>query len=117
MCTLAGRCIGTIYAVEPNGDITHCDYFLGDPLYRWGNIMGQDFADIRRSLNMATVREARARSLDRMRECPHLSICQGGCPHEDYASFRHNPEHTANCCGMARLLDHIRARTARPARV
>jgi uncharacterized protein len=116
MCTLAGRCIGGIYAIEPNGDVTHCDFFLGDSRYRWGNITTQNFRDIRRSLNMATARAEREQALERMRGCQYFGVCQGGCPHEQYASLRHNPSHVDDCCGMAGVIRRIQEQSTAVAR-
>lgn len=116
VCTLAGRCIGTIYAIEPNGDVTHCDFFRGDPGYRWGNILVDDFATLRRSANLLRVRAERTEALARLRGCPHFAVCQGGCPHERYAAVRHDPDHRAQCCGMAGIIEHIRAGTGEDCR-
>jgi radical SAM protein with 4Fe4S-binding SPASM domain len=49
VCTLAGDCIGENYHIEPNGDVYHCDRYLGDPSYHVGNIVRDSFESIGRS--------------------------------------------------------------------
>ena len=109
VCTHGGDCFGNLFAVEPDGEVSHCSYFGGDPRYRWGNVRTSSFGQIRRSLNLAAVTRQRAAELDSMRACPERSTCLGGCPHELYAGRRHHPDHDETCCGMAPLIAHLRA--------
>ena len=37
-CELLGGCLGSYYAVEVDGDIAHCDKFVGDDRYVLGNV-------------------------------------------------------------------------------
>ena len=46
LCTLAGGCFGRYFAVEPNGDVAHCDLFVGDGRYTLGNVMEQSFTQL-----------------------------------------------------------------------
>lgn len=109
-CTLNGRCFGEFFLVEPDGRLAHCDLFLGDPRYDLGNVMGQDFAAVRRSAKLLALSAENAAALEEMRNCPAFSICNGWCPHSRYISQRHNSMHTDNCCGLRSLIDHIRSR-------
>ncbi len=113
-CTLAGGCLGYYYLIEPNGEVAHCDLFLGDPRYTLGNILRDDFATIRASARMRELREENERALSRMRGCPEFKVCNGWCPHERYLSVRHNPNHRADCCGLRELIAHIRAHPPGP---
>ncbi|MFI9722957.1 radical SAM protein [Streptomyces sp. NPDC052396] len=108
-CTYGGDCFGNLYTVEPNGDVNHCCYLVGDPQYRWGNIMRQDFSAIRQSPNMNAVVAARAREEGELQQCPEVSVCRGGCPMEMYMSARHDPEPLTACCGQADFIRHVRA--------
>jgi uncharacterized protein len=110
VCTLAGGCLGVYFLVEPNGDVAHCDLFLGDDRYTFGNICRQDFGEFRRSANMLALEEENRQSLDAMRGCPEFVVCNGWCPHQRYLSVRHNLHHRQDCCGLRRLIEHIRAR-------
>jgi uncharacterized protein len=116
MCTLAGGCLGHYYLIEPNGEIAHCDLFLGDPRYTFGNVLTHSFADIRKSDALQQLQIENASALNRMRRCPDFQVCQGWCPHERYMSQRHNPHHSADCCGLSTLIDYIRDRELEPTR-
>jgi uncharacterized protein len=107
-CTLAGDCLGRYYLVEPNGDIAHCDLFLGDASYSLGNITSQKFTQIRQSGNLTKLIQERKGALDLMRKCPDFQVCNGWCPHERYLSRRHNPDHSDTCCGLSDLITRVR---------
>ena len=110
-CLFAGGCLTNYYMVEPNGDVSHCDEFVGDPAYTLGNVCSQrDFSSFRASRTMATLQEGNAQSLLSMQMCEEFQICNGWCPHERYVSRRHNLQHSDRCCGLRELIQHIRAR-------
>lgn len=109
-CTLAGGCLGTYFVVEPNGDMAHCDLFLGDPGYDVGNIMRDSFTAIKNSINLQRLKEQNEHALSQMRGCPEFEVCNGWCPHERYLSVRHNPAHRSDCCGLRDLISHIKTR-------
>jgi uncharacterized protein len=109
-CTLAGGCLGKYYLIEPNGDVAHCDLFLGDARYTLGNILTHDFAALRGGAPLRALQAENERALDAMRACPDFALCNGWCPHERYLSARHNPMHEAGCCGLRDLIAHIRRR-------
>ncbi|MGY5133804.1 radical SAM protein [Streptomyces nigrescens] len=108
-CTLSGDCFGHLYTVEANGDVNHCCYLLGDPRYRWGNIMRQDFPAIRRSHGMTTIAAENTDEKATLQGCPEVGVCRGGCPMERYMSARHDPEPVSGCCGQAEFISHVRA--------
>jgi uncharacterized protein len=110
-CTLGGGCLGHYYLIEPNGEVAHCDLFLGDARYTLGNVLTDDFAAIRQSANLRQLQGENERALAAMRGCPEFGVCQGWCPHERYISRRHNPHHRADCCGLRELIEHVRARS------
>ena len=111
LCTLAGNCLGKYYVVEPNGDVAHCDLFVGDSRYTVGSVLHQSFAEMRSSANLQALQVEREQALDAMRTCPEFGVCQGWCPHERYLSVRHDPGHDDGCCGLRDLIAHIRSRS------
>ena len=116
LCTLAGGCLGRYYAVEPNGDLAHCDVFVGDGRYTLGNVTHDSFADVRERDALQALRAENEAALQAMRACPSFAVCNGACPHERYLAVRHDPAHRAECCGWRTLIDHVRAHErARPA--
>ena len=109
-CTLAGGCFGTYYMVEPNGDVAHCDLFVGDDRYLVGNVLNDDFSVMRESPRMTSLRADNDQQLNRMHGCPDFQVCGGWCPHERYLSVRHDPDHREDCCGLRPLIEHVRER-------
>ena len=107
-CTLAGACLGRYFLIEPNGEIAHCDLFLGDDRYTLGNVMTHRFSDLEQSPTLQTLRLERESDLNQMRGCADFDLCQGWCPHEHYLSVRHSPAHSPSCCGLSDLIRHIR---------
>ena len=107
-CTLSGACLGLVYRIEPNGDVFHCDYFGVEPEYRWGSVLTDSFADLRRSstLKEALRREKRAKS--RLRSCEHFNVCHGWCPHVRATAERFDADHDPGCCGLEPLITHLR---------
>ena len=110
VCLFAGGCLGRYYMVEPNGDVTHCDLFVGDENYRLGNLLHDDFAAIGRSTKLVALQQQNAAALHAMRACPEFGVCNGWCPHERYTAAHHAPDYTSSCCGLRPLIEHIRTR-------
>ena len=107
-CTLRGGCFGHYYLINPNGDIAHCDLYLGDPHYNFGNLYNTDFHTIRNSDKLRQLKEDNDKEIKMMQQCKEFEVCNGWCPHERYLSIRHNPNYNANCCGLYDLITHIR---------
>jgi uncharacterized protein len=107
-CQLRGDCLGDYFIVEPDGEVAHCDLFLGDPAYRLGNVRDATFAMMRAGEAMAALRRKRAAELAAMAGCPEFGVCNGWCPHETYLSQRHDPMHRSGCCGLDGLIRHVR---------
>jgi len=110
-CTMEGDCLGRYFIIEPNGEASHCDLFLGDSAYSFGNVLLLSFTEMIQSEKMARLKQANDHAVSTMREhCPEFKTCMGGCPHDRYISYRHNPAHSESCCGQYGLISHIRSR-------
>jgi uncharacterized protein len=107
LCVFAGGCFGGYLTVEPTGDVSACDKYIGDPAYRFGNVLNTTLAEIQTSTEMKALRAKNEEAADRMRECPWFSICQGGCPHDRYTGERLIPGFDGRCCGFAPLLSDM----------
>lgn len=110
VCTLAGHCLGQYYHVEANGDLYHCDKYLGDPAYNVGNIMHDSFQEIRGSAKMEALITAEEQHLQSLSRCASFNVCHGGCPHDRYIAAKYSPEYDGTCCGIHELISHIRDR-------
>jgi uncharacterized protein len=108
VCTLAGNCLGGNYHIEAEGDVYHCDKYLGDQNYHLGNILVDDFDDIARSGKFRTLAENEKHNLAKLSACEFFDICNGGCPHDRYIARKYLPNYTGECCGQSRLIAHIK---------
>jgi uncharacterized protein len=109
-CTLAGHCLGRYYMVEPDGDVAHCDVFVGDKRYVLGNVSDiRDFSAFHANPHLAALRAENTDALAAMRHCAEFGVCNGWCPHQRYLSVRHDPDHVSDCCGLREAIAHIRA--------
>lgn len=76
-CGMAGIC-GMQHVVEADGSVYPCDFYVLDG-YRLGNLCTDSLEEInRRREALGFVQQSRA--VDRAcRDCPHFSLCRGGC--------------------------------------
>jgi uncharacterized protein len=107
ICVFAGDCFGTYLTVEPTGEVSACDKYIGDDGYRFGDVLTTGLAGSQLSERLAAVREENRRAVERMRECRWFEVCHGGCPHDRYTGERRLPGHDGRCCGLAPLLDDM----------
>ncbi|MFJ5991454.1 radical SAM protein [Lentzea sp. NPDC092896] len=109
VCTLAGDCIGQYFHIEANGDVYHCDKYLGDLNYRVGNILTDDFDSIAHSAPVERLRKDESTNLHNLNDCPSFAICNGGCPHDRYVA-RRSGQKNITCCGLRDLIEYIQVR-------
>lgn len=108
VCTLAGGCLGENFHIDAEGEIHHCDKYVGDTGFHLGNILDTDFDSIRNGARMAGLIAAEKQRHARLKRCANYGICHGGCPHDRYIARRYDPGHDGTCCGQSGLIDHIR---------
>ncbi|SDD09517.1 uncharacterized protein SAMN05216337_1007173 [Bradyrhizobium brasilense] len=99
-CELQGHCVGSYFAIEPNGAVSHCDKFFGDERYVLGRI-DQPFEDVAEGAIARTLRASARKASQDKAGCQWWRYCRGWCPHEDYVARRHGS--AADCCGLAPL--------------
>ena len=107
ICTLAGDCLGQYFHVEPQGDLYHCDKFLGDPHYCVGNVMKDTFPEIRGSDHFLTLVAEERERIQKLKKCPWFELCHGGCPHDRYIAEKYLPGYDGTCCGQSELIKYI----------
>lgn len=108
LCTLAGDCIGSNYHIEAEGDVYHCDRFLGDENYHLGNVLTDTFESILESDKFLGLLEDERAGLDELSSCEYFDICNGGCPHDRYIAAKYVPGYAGECCGQGKLIAHIK---------
>lgn len=107
ICVFAGECFGTYLTVEPTGEVSACDKYIGDDTYRFGDVLATGLTGALLSDQLARVRDDNKRAVDRMRDCRWFRVCHGGCPHDRYTGERRLPGYDGRCCGLAPLLDEM----------
>ncbi len=112
ICVFAGECFGHYLTVEPTGEVSACDKYIGDSEYAFGQVLNGGLGAVQRSERLAAVREENRRAVDSMRACPRFAVCHGGCPHDRYGGERRLPGYDGRCCGLAPLLDDMAATLA-----
>lgn len=117
VCTLAGNCIGQYFLVEMNGDLYHCDKYLGDKDYHVGNILNNSFAEIKTSDSLINLAKNENLEIMNMQSCEFFGICNGGCPHDRYTMKKYLPSYNSECCGQNELIGYINERVSKEVNV
>ncbi|HWM89473.1 MAG TPA: radical SAM protein [Thermoanaerobaculia bacterium] len=103
-CVFGENCMGSIYTIEPQGEIAACDRFQGNSAFRFGNVLESDLADLLASPNLVSAQIQTDTDMDRASRCPWFRICQGGCPHDRYVRRHRSASSAEGCCGWSPLL-------------
>ncbi|EOU3061712.1 TPA: darobactin maturation radical SAM/SPASM protein DarE [Yersinia enterocolitica] len=107
-CYWSGNCSQEIITLEPNGDISPCDKYVGDKDSIYGSLLNTDLADLlaHSSHNQQAINEEKT-ATKKMQHCEWFSICHGGCPHDRVINRRHTEGYNDTCCGTGKLLATI----------
>ncbi|MBS0054992.1 darobactin maturation radical SAM/SPASM protein DarE [Yersinia sp. Marseille-Q3913] len=107
-CYWSGNCSQEIITLEPNGDISPCDKYVGDKDSIYGSLLHTDLADLLAysSHNQQAINEENE-ATEKMRHCQWFSICHGGCPHDRVINRKHTEGYNDTCCGTGKLLATI----------
>ena len=90
-CVHAPDC-GVNLAMEFNGDVYACDHWV-EPDWRLGNIHELSFGQLAATPTMRSFSRKKHEELSsQCRRCPVLSLCQGGCPKDRFATSRDGEE-------------------------
>lgn len=110
VCLVSGDCHGSVFGIEPDGTIMHCDEYQEDEKYALGNIGNLDFATLPQSEKYQVLIAENEERLNSYRQCEHFDICSGGCPHDSYLAQRYEGTRaTQKCCGYGPLIKHMLA--------
>jgi len=108
VCTLAGNCLGKYFHIEANGDVYHCDKYLGDTDYHLGNIVNHTFEEICRSEKILTLVEKEKENIAKLKNnCEYFSFCNGGCPHDRYIAEKYYSNYDGTCCRQKELIEYM----------
>lgn len=105
-CELQGSCVGHYFTIEPDGAVSHCDKFLGDPYATLGTVF-DPFEDVARGAAAERLRARGAATLEPLTECRWRQQCRGWCPHERDVAARSGAP--GDCCGLNTLFEGLDA--------
>jgi uncharacterized protein len=115
-CLLTGECIGRYFGVNAGGDVFHCDEFMFNADYSFGNVVREDFKGILCSDPIRQLSVANSEQITTL-ACEWLPICHGGCPKDRYVASIFSGQKRVLCCGFAELIQHIAARLSQDTEV
>ena len=109
ICSLSRHC-GHVAAMECNGDLYSCDHFVF-PEYRLGNILQQPLTELMNSPRQQLFARRKTGALPRQcRECEFLTVCNGECPKNRFATDRYGQTGLNYlCAGYHRFFRHVAA--------
>lgn len=109
LCVYSGGCMGSYLTVEPNGEVSACDKYVGDERHAFGSLADERLADIlTRSGRLARARALAERPVAPFAQsCPNFTICRGGCPHDNMLNSRFGHART-DCCGLHDLIEDMK---------
>lgn len=107
-CYWSENCSQEVITLEPNGDVSPCDKYVGDAGSHYGSLMKTDLAELLAySVHNQAARREEQEAFNKMRQCRWFSLCHGGCPHDRVINRRHVAGYQDNCCGTGKLLATI----------
>jgi uncharacterized protein len=106
-CIFAGDCMGQYLTVEPTGEVSACDKYIGDRSYVFGNVATDSIGDILADGSLSAVRKLYFEHLEPLRGCQYFRYCNGGCPHDQYVKRLVDPQMEIWCCGFSPLIEAI----------
>jgi len=111
VCTFAD-CMGTTYAVGPDGSIYPCYRFVGMEQYAMGSVRDRPTrADLDSSPAGMLFARYREHVDQACRECAHLRYCRGGCPYNALVPSRGEIQGVDPMCpAYRRIFDEITER-------
>jgi uncharacterized protein len=110
-CIFAGDCMGQFLTIEPDGDVSACDKFVGQEEFSFGNLLRERLATLlSQSRQLAAVRVEESAANHLLSVCEWFQVCNGGCPHDRRLNEWLGAPGPAVCCGLAPLLEDIRER-------
>ena len=105
LCTLRPTC-GRVPVVEEDGAVYACDHFV-DPEHRIGSLSGGNLDKIVNSEAQLSFGRRKGELTAQCRRCPHLTLCNGGCPKDRFAlSADGEAGQHYLCPGMTGFFDH-----------
>jgi len=114
VCTFVD-CVGSTFAIGPDGDIYPCYRFIGMPEYCFGNVAERPaLEDIRQTDAWKRMKRYTEYVDTACKECTHIRYCRGGCPYNAIVAHGGVDKGVdCNCIAYKRIFDEITGRLNR----
>lgn len=108
VCTFAD-CMGSTFAVGPDGNIYPCYRFVGMPEYVMGHVRDRPTReDLAASPAGQRMQQFKAYVDEHCKECKHIKYCRGGCPYNAIAPTGGEVRGVdPHCVAYKRIFDEI----------
>jgi uncharacterized protein len=108
LCVFQDNCMGQYLTIEPNGDVSACEKYVGDPDFVYGNLLrGELNQMLSLSLNLKQAKADVGQQKQKMSSCRHYKYCFGGCPHDVRLTHKYMNDADEACCGLSLLIDDM----------
>ena len=108
MCYFGGNCHLQYLTIEPNGNVSACDKYIGNSDYEYGNAFEIPLKEIIEfSKNAIKATENYHIQNSKFEKCEWIEVCQGGCPHDNLLNNLFQDANNKKCCGTKPLLETI----------
>lgn len=108
LCSSSGSCIGSSYSIEPDGKVFHCDKFVQDEKFCYGNIAEIDFDQLSVSKKFLRLCSWDNKIPEKCQGCDWKATCAGGCGHDRYLKLISGDNE--KICHLQELLRHVQNR-------
>lgn len=105
VCVHAPHC-GANMAMEFNGDVYACDHWV-EPNWLVGNIETSSFSELASSSRMRDFARLKPDLDEECQACPHLRLCQGGCPKDRFVTRAGGAQHNYLCAGYRTFYERV----------
>lgn len=119
VCTFVD-CMGSTFAIGPDGSIYPCYRFVGMPEWAMGNVADRPtLEDLARSEPWQLMHRFKEYVDEACADCPHITYCRGGCPYNAMAPTGVTPVGgeiqgvDPHCIAYKRIFDEITDRLNR----
>lgn len=104
LCWMAPTC-GRVLIAEEDGAVYSCDHFV-DPAHRLGTLAADRLDKLADSPFQRAFGQAKQETLPpTCKVCPHLALCNGGCPKDRFPSPDGRPGPYYLCAGLRACFD------------
>lgn len=79
VCKDSGPCVGKYFGFEPSGDIYHCDKFINDDRFFFGNVKQNTISAILSSKKLQEAQQIENDIRSKCKLCKWYNMCKGGC--------------------------------------